>query len=94
MSLNSVRKEVYKFFDEKLKPIIMEDAPDALDRCEAVADKFSGMRWIVKRYEHTTRISAYSQGYGYLFFMIATPDGKPEYEFGSDVEYHGSRNQV
>lgn len=96
MGLAKVRSEVYGFFDTTIKPIIMERgaSEETVEECYDIIDKkFSkSYRWIVRQYDNTIRVSAHCSGLGYLFFMIATPDGVDEYDFGT--VYHGSRKET
>ena len=94
LSLEELRASVYAYFDTTLKPLIMAEEDDIVKKCSELANnqKFKiKLKWIVKKYENTVRISAFSLGYGYRFFMIATPEGKEEYDFTSDYEFYGSR---
>lgn len=94
MKLESMRSKIYGFFDEKIKPLILEDfnKDDIIDSCYAVANSYPdglNVKWVVKKYGKTIRVSAKCSGFGYMFFMIATPNHYDEYDFG--VKYYGSR---
>lgn len=91
LNLEEVRTQVYEYFDEKIKPLIMDEVEDVVERCQEVADECPGsMKWVIKQYGDTVRASAHSKSYGYLFFMIATPEDKDEYDFGDGIIFHGS----
>lgn len=94
MTLNEIRNKVYNFFDTELKPIILQygASDETMIKCnEKIATIQLTLNWIVRIYGDTVRVSAHSPGIGYQFFMIATPDGSEEYDFG--IIYHGSRKE-
>ena len=65
---------------------------ETVDQCYEICARFpKNLNWIVRQYDETIRVSAHSTGFGYQFFMIATPEGCEEYDFG--VYYHGSRKK-
>ena len=92
MALQKLRKKIYDFFDENIKPIILADGENVESECLEACKKYEGsIKWVVSKYGDTIRVSGHSIGFGYLFFMIATPEDKDEYDFGA--VYHGSRKE-
>ena len=90
MRLEEHKQKVYSFFDEELKPIIQSAEKDKIDKCVEVAEsKMKECKWVIRQYGNTIRASAWISGLNYLCFMIATPEGEEEYDFG--YQYHGSR---
>lgn len=92
MRLEDYKKKVYNFFDSDLKPLIMNKEDDVVEKCRSVAEKkMPNYRWEVRQYENTVRVSAWISGLNYLCFMVATPDGEEEYDFGTS--YYGAKDE-
>ena len=92
MRLEDHKQKVYSFFEDELKPIILGDSVDKIDKCVEVAEsKMKECKWVIRQYGNTVRASAWISGLNYLCFMIATPEGDEEYDFGTT--YYGARDE-
>jgi hypothetical protein len=84
-TIEMLRDELYKYFDEELAPLIRtKDTTDELAKTMVVKmnAKFGvKYKYFAKRYENTIRISANYVPLGIIFFMAATQEGKKDQKF-------------
>jgi hypothetical protein len=80
--IDTSREELWRYFSKHIAPLIKSGHSESDIEC-SLKNTFGGKyKYIVRKYNDTIRVSAYTLGNGIIFFMAETKDGKDDYKFG------------